>query len=240
LRALRAKYTSNRASVIWQIDANLGTARSAIAAHQTLFNNNTPVLIDEAQMVTAELGATRQFEAFVIGPAPLWQLAYRGPLDNADPAGTSAPTINHVADAVAAVLSGKTPASAQVALSTAAPLIALASPSINYPTDVAPIVSPALRPMPLGGQYRALHTQPHHRSAGPRQLGARWPAPKTDVPLARGRPVRCVYQRRRHDGRRSRHAARLGPRRRPARHRCRPARRRARPASAIGPSANPT
>ena len=139
LRALRAKYTSTDV-VIWQIDANLGTARSAIAAHQTLFNNDTPVLIDEAQMVTAELGATRQLEAFVIGPGPLWQLAYRGPLDNADPSGTSAPTINHVADAVAAVLSGKTPASAQVALSTAAPLIALASPSINYPTDVAPIV----------------------------------------------------------------------------------------------------
>ena len=141
LRALRARFNATDV-VIWQVDANAGTRRGTVVAEQLLFNNDTPVLLDDAQLVATELGVTRELESVVISAPPFAQLVYRGPLDNADPASFAPPTENFVADAVAAVLADRAPAKARVEIPASAARLALpASPSINYATDVAPIVS---------------------------------------------------------------------------------------------------
>src|SRR5688572_20845516 len=75
LRALRARFPASDV-VIWQIDSNAGANRATIAAEQTLFNNETPVLLDTAQIVANELGASRQIETFVIGAPPFAGLVY--------------------------------------------------------------------------------------------------------------------------------------------------------------------
>ncbi len=140
LRALRARFPVNDV-VIWQIDSNAGTARSVVAAEQAMYNNELPVLLDEAQLVATELGATRQLETFVLTSGPFWTLAYRGPLDNAVAGGTAPATQNFAADATAAVLAGSAIASSRVDLPVAAPLLELPpAPAINYATDVAPIL----------------------------------------------------------------------------------------------------
>ena len=140
LRALRTRFSAADV-VIWQIDANAAADRRRIGAEQTLFNNDTPVLIDEAQLIATELGATRQLEAFVIAAPPFANLLYRGPLDNADPSSLAAPTENYVADAVAATLTSSTVAKPRIDLSAAArPIDLLPAPSANYATDVVPIV----------------------------------------------------------------------------------------------------
>ncbi|MDP3073930.1 MAG: redoxin domain-containing protein, partial [Opitutaceae bacterium] len=140
LRALRARFSASDV-IIWQIDSGAGTLRAAVAAEQTLTNNDTPVLLDDAQLVATELGVTRELETFVIGAVPFSFIAYRGPLDNADPASLAAPTDNFAAEAVAAVLAGRTPAQPGVPMSAVAPFLdLLPAPSINYATDVAPVV----------------------------------------------------------------------------------------------------
>ena len=140
LRALRAKFSANDV-VIWQIDANVAANRNLIVAEQTLVNNETPVLIDEAQLVATELGATRQLETFVIGPPPFANLIYRGPLDNADPTSLGAATENYVANAITETLASRTLATPRVELSAQAERLDLPPvPAANYATDVAPIV----------------------------------------------------------------------------------------------------
>ncbi len=140
LRALRARWSAADV-VIWQIDSTAGSGRARLVAEQTLHNNDTPVLLDESQLVATELGATRQLEAFVLSAVPAPVLLYRGPLDNADPAGLAAATEHHVADAVAAHLAGRAPARASIPLSAAAPLLDLPpSPNLDYATGVAPVV----------------------------------------------------------------------------------------------------
>ncbi len=140
LRALRTRFTASDV-VIWQVDPSAGASRARIAAEQILFNNDTPVLLDDAQLVATELGASRQLEAFVITAPPFATLVYRGPLDNADPRSLSTPTENYVADAVVAARAGRAPAKPRVDLSAAASLLELPpAPAISYTTDVAPIV----------------------------------------------------------------------------------------------------
>src|SRR5688572_19120713 len=140
LRALRARFPASEV-VIWQIDSNAGANRAVIAAEQTLFNNDTPVLLDPAQIVAAEFGATHQLEAFVITPPPFSGLVYRGPLDNANPASLDAPSESYASDAVAAVLAGRDPIKPRVEPAVSSPrLDLLPSPSITYATDIAPIV----------------------------------------------------------------------------------------------------
>src|SRR5688572_12415532 len=75
LRAMRTRFPASDV-VIWQIDSNAGANRATIAAEQTLFNNETPVLLDTAQIVANELGASRQIETFVIGAPPFAGLVY--------------------------------------------------------------------------------------------------------------------------------------------------------------------
>lgn len=140
LRALRARFPASQVA-IWQIDSNLGSDRSFIDAEQVLHLNDTPVLIDEAQLVATELGASRELETFVLTGPPLATVVYRGPLDNANPASLAAPTENYAADAVDAVLTGRPAAKPRVAPANAARALDLPpAPAIDYAADVAPVV----------------------------------------------------------------------------------------------------
>lgn len=140
LRTLRARFPGNDV-VVWQVDSNLGSDRAFLEAEQLLHANETPVLLDDAQLVASELGATQELETFVLTGPPLATVAYRGPLDNANPATLGAPTENYAADAVAAVLAGRTPAKPRVALAAGARALDLPpAPAIDYATDVAPVV----------------------------------------------------------------------------------------------------
>jgi hypothetical protein len=139
LRALRSRFGANDV-VLWQIDSNLGADRTTIAAEQVANNNTAPVLIDQAQVVAAEYVVTHQLEAFVINPAN-WTLVYRGPLDNADPAGTAAPTQNYASDAAAALVAGTTVMASLVGLPTGMrPLELPSAVTPDYAADVAPIM----------------------------------------------------------------------------------------------------
>jgi peroxiredoxin len=141
LRALRARFSTSDV-VIWQVDSNAGSSAASIAAEQVLYNNDTPVLLDDAQLVATELGATRQLEAFVLAAPPFSQIAYRGPLDNADPTSLAPATQSFVADAVTAVLAGSTPARPRVEVSAATSTLNLPpAPAIDYAANVAPIVA---------------------------------------------------------------------------------------------------
>jgi peroxiredoxin len=140
-RAFRSRFSASEV-VIWQIDSNLGAHAATLAAEQTLHQNPLPVLLDEAQLVATEFGATRELETFVIAPGDFNRIVYRGPLDNADPLSSAAATESFAADAVAALLAGRAPAVAHRALSAAArPLDLPPAPAVNYATDVAPIVA---------------------------------------------------------------------------------------------------
>ncbi|MEY2880365.1 MAG: hypothetical protein RLZZ15_2745, partial [Verrucomicrobiota bacterium] len=142
LRALRARFPAADVTV-WQVDSNLAADRNVVAAEQLLFNNDTPVLLDDAQLVATEVGATHQLETLVLkvlGPG-LLQLVYRGPLDNADPATLAAPTTPLASDAVAATLAGRAPALANVPLPAATPALDLPPATVpDYARDVAPVV----------------------------------------------------------------------------------------------------
>ena len=139
LRSLRQRF-SPQDVVVWQIDSNLGTDREAVAAAQAAAFSDIPVLIDDAQMVAAEYGATRHLETFVIKTST-WTLAYRGPLDDANPAGLLPPSTAFAADAAAAVVAGIPVAASRVALPAAAPVLDLPSAGVpDYATDIAPIL----------------------------------------------------------------------------------------------------
>ncbi len=140
LRALRARF-SPADVVIWQIDPTPGSTAATLAAEQALHNSDVPVLRDEAQLVTAELGVTRSLEAFVLSAAPLPAIVYRGPLDDAPPTSLAAPTQSYLAEALGAFLAGRPVARPRVDPPAGAPRYDLpASPDINYATAVAPIV----------------------------------------------------------------------------------------------------
>lgn len=139
LRAIRARFSPGDV-VIWQIDSNLGADRAAIAAEQAMNGNDTPVLIDYAQIVASEYVASHQLETFVVNPAN-WTLVYRGPLDNADPAGLGAPTQDYASDAAAAVVAGGSITSPHITMPAGAtPLERPMAGVPDYAIDVAPIV----------------------------------------------------------------------------------------------------
>ncbi|MFM9090953.1 MAG: hypothetical protein ACKOUK_04345, partial [Verrucomicrobiota bacterium] len=90
LRDLRARFPASDV-VIWQVDSTAGADPAALTAEQTLFNNGTPVLRDEAQLVASEFGVTRELETFVLTAGSGATLLYRGPLDDAPPGTLQAP-----------------------------------------------------------------------------------------------------------------------------------------------------
>jgi peroxiredoxin len=138
LRRLRARF-AERDVVIWQIDSTPGASRSTLAAEQTLYNNPIPVLLDEARLVASELDVSHERETLVVSPARFWELVYRGPLDDALDGGPAAQ--HYAADAVAALLAGRTPAVPHLDFPPRARRLDLPDTTVpDYATSVAPIL----------------------------------------------------------------------------------------------------
>lgn len=131
LEKLAASY-GGKGVMFFMLNSNLGDTRDATAAEAQKQGWKIPVLMDEQQLVGEGLGVQREAEVFVIDPKT-WQVAYRGPV-----AGSGA--------ALDAVLAGKAPAQARVAMTDGK---AIAFPArehaakfaeISYSKDVAPIL----------------------------------------------------------------------------------------------------
>jgi mono/diheme cytochrome c family protein len=112
------------------LDSKAGDSREAIDAAGARLD--IPLLADELQLVGRSLGVTSTAEAFVVNPKT-WMIAYHGPVDG-------------VADALSALIAGKSPAVAEVAVKgtpIAFPDRAKAASfaKISYAKEVAPILS---------------------------------------------------------------------------------------------------
>ncbi|HMN46673.1 MAG TPA: redoxin domain-containing protein [Povalibacter sp.] len=79
LESLRSKYPNVEFLLL---NANLGDTREAIVKETAANNISLPVLIDETQIITESLGATRNGEVFVVDPRG-WKVAYRGAVSGA-------------------------------------------------------------------------------------------------------------------------------------------------------------
>ncbi|MGD2134098.1 MAG: redoxin domain-containing protein [Maricaulaceae bacterium] len=136
LDALEETY-AEQGVVFYMLNAELDDDREAVAAEIADLGVDVSVLMDERQLVAEGLGVTRAGEAFLIDPAQGWEVAYHGPVADADNA--------YLADALAAHLAGEEIASAEVALTTGEEIAlpyadAAAHAEISYTDDVAPIL----------------------------------------------------------------------------------------------------
>ncbi|HEY8616894.1 redoxin domain-containing protein [Phenylobacterium sp.] len=131
LEALQAAY-KDRGVLFFMVNSNLGQSRETAAAEAAARGYTIPILMDEQQLVGEQLGVRREGEVFVINPKT-WGVAYHGPVDRAGAA-------------LDAVLAGKAPAQARVAVTGGR---AIAFPDraraaefskISYARDVAPIL----------------------------------------------------------------------------------------------------
>ncbi|MCZ6619240.1 MAG: redoxin domain-containing protein, partial [Gammaproteobacteria bacterium] len=75
-KAVRAAYEKQGVAFL-MINSNLGDSREAIARDARELGIDTPILMDETQIIGESLGLTRTAEVLVINTAN-WQLAYRG------------------------------------------------------------------------------------------------------------------------------------------------------------------
>ena len=102
-----------------------------------------PVLADELQLVGRSIGVTKTAEAFLIDPQN-WTIAYHGPIDSSFAQAKHEKA--NLADALGAVLEGKTPAIAEAAVN-GAPIDfpdrrqVAEYVKIDYATEVAPILA---------------------------------------------------------------------------------------------------
>ena len=79
LESLRGKYPNVEFLLL---NANPGDTREAIAKETAASNISMPVLVDETQIITESLGATRNGEVFVVNPRG-WKVAYHGAVSGA-------------------------------------------------------------------------------------------------------------------------------------------------------------
>ncbi len=118
--------------LFYMLDSNLADSRDAVAAEAAKQGYTIPVLMDERQLVGEQLGVQREGEVFVINPKT-WAVAYRGPV------GKTAPALD-------AVLAGRAPAEARVAVTAGQPItLAMRGKTaefakISYSKDIAPII----------------------------------------------------------------------------------------------------
>jgi len=141
LRRLRDRFPEDQVA-IWQIAPGQRVDRATLAATQTVFaSNDLPTLHDGAQLVATELGAAISGETYVLD-APAWTLAYRGPLDDADPANPlDRPRQAYVEEAVAARVQRLPVPLPRIPFRAGALALDLpAPPAIDYATQIAPIV----------------------------------------------------------------------------------------------------
>jgi hypothetical protein len=90
------------------LNSNLQDDRASIAREAAEFGIETPVLVDDTQLVGEALGVIRTAEVFVIDPRG-WQLVYRGPMHDRITYENqkAAATAHYLADTLDAVLGGR-------------------------------------------------------------------------------------------------------------------------------------
>lgn len=146
LDSLRASYAA-KGAVFFLVNAT--DKADAVIAKARAAGLSLPVLLDDAQLVTEGLGATRAAEAFVIDPRT-WKIVYHGPLDDrfedAQPRPNATVSRAYVANAIDALLSGQPVkvASAKMdgdVLALPGRNVNSASESLSYAERVAPILA---------------------------------------------------------------------------------------------------
>lgn len=141
LRKLRDRFPASQV-VVWEVVPGQRMDRIRLAATQaTLVLSDLPALHDGAQLVATELGASLNGETFVLD-APTWTLAYRGPLDDADPTHLlDTPRRAYAEEAVTARLTRSPVATARPPFREGTAGLDLPpAPPIDYATQIAPIV----------------------------------------------------------------------------------------------------
>lgn len=141
LRRLRDRFPAGQV-VVWQVVPGQRMDRISLAASQATFVlSDLPALHDFAQLVATEFGARLNGETFVLDAAA-WTLAYRGPLDDADPVNLlDTPRRAYAEEAVVARLTRSPVPTARPAFREGTARLDLPpAPSIDYATQIAPIV----------------------------------------------------------------------------------------------------
>lgn len=148
--AVRKRY-EDRGVVFLMVNANVQDTRESIAEEAAAFGIDVPILVDEAQLVAAQLGVERTAEAYVIDPV-LWRVVYRGPLDDrlSYEVQKAEASRHYLSEALDAYLSGEVPELRPPQVKGC--LVAYPdrdaegeTPSITY-TDVAPILVSSCQP----------------------------------------------------------------------------------------------
>ena len=109
LREARARF-QERGVAFLMINANLQDGAESIRAEAEEFGIDFPILVDESQAVGERLALTRTAEVLVLDAAR--EIAYRGPINDrlAYERQRKAARRHYLADALDAVLAGRTPA----------------------------------------------------------------------------------------------------------------------------------
>ncbi len=144
LKKIRDKY-QKKGIVFLMLNANLQDNRESIKKEATEFEIDLPILIDETQLIAESLNIARTAEAIVIDPKN-WNIFYRGPVDDRLGYESQKQQANrdYLIEALEAKLKNKDLEEKVVAgkgcLVALPNKSKLASSSISYSVDIAPII----------------------------------------------------------------------------------------------------
>ena len=144
LRNLQASFGEEGPKLLL-LNSTPGVKREAIQADMAALGLDLPVMMDDMQLVGESLGITRIAQALVIDPKT-WKIVYSGPISGGLSGKAGASNMSYVADAVAALSSGKAVKVSTADLAT--PLIAFPNrdakanhANISYEKDISPILA---------------------------------------------------------------------------------------------------
>jgi redoxin len=141
LKELREEYKPKGVE-FFMINAFPQDTRRSVAEEAATFAVNIPILVDEAQLITASLGTQRTGEALVLDPSDDWAIKYRGAIDDRLDYGTKlAEPKNHwLKAALDSFLEGKPIELAQTKTKGCAITMQKLDSPYTYTQDVAPII----------------------------------------------------------------------------------------------------
>mgnify|MGYP002779405170 CR=1 FL=1 len=110
LKKLRDQYKPQGVEFL-MLNPNLQDKRDAVREEAKEFGYDIPVLMDELQLVSEQLGVTRTAEMFVLDPKT-WKVMYRGPISDRVTYERQRAAANNAwgEDAIKAVMAGQAPA----------------------------------------------------------------------------------------------------------------------------------
>ena len=130
--------------VFLMMNSNLQDNRASINKEAADWDIQTPILVDDSQLIGESLGVTRTAEVFVINPET-WEIVYRGPLNDRlqYERQREFSEVEYVADAVSSLLAGKqveTNSNAAVGCLINFPHVNQAQSEISYSKTIAPLL----------------------------------------------------------------------------------------------------